>query len=201
MTKVFLVTQFFVATFVSKKLEVSVNFLQEVPLHFAQVATWHHQECERQGLQSTLAIRQQRLLLHVQSDLIPKTIILSIGKRLVGCVSLVNYTYRADTSVLIPNNSAPVWLSNLFVMESKRRQGFGNLLIEAAKKYVADVGITELWLSAEEHTDFYKNRGWEIVRRTRLGGKQVNVMTIGLPKIKDIQMKDGMFGATATTAP
>jgi GNAT superfamily N-acetyltransferase len=93
---------------------------------------------------------------------------------------LVNYTYRTDSSVPIPRKIEPVWLSNLFVLEQKRNQGLGNLLIEAAKKYAADLGLLELWLSAAEYTEFYEKRGWEITRRTRLGGRQVNVMRIGL---------------------
>ncbi len=167
----------------SKKLKINIKSLQDAPIHFAQVANWHHQECERQGLQSTLATRQQRLLLHVQNDAIPKTLILLQGRHLVGCVSLVNYTYRADSSVLIPTNSAPVWLSNLFVVENKRKQGFGTLLIEAAKKYACDLGAEELWLSAAEYTEYYQKRNWEVVRRTRLGGRQVNVMKIHLLNI------------------
>jgi N-acetylglutamate synthase-like GNAT family acetyltransferase len=163
---------------VSKKLEINIRLLQDAPSHFAQVASWHHQECERQGLQSTLATRQQRLLLHVQNNKIPKTLILTQGKHLIGCVSLVNYTYRVDSSVLIPVNSAPVWLSNLFVVESKRKQGFGNLLIDAAKKYACELGAEELWLSAAEYTEYYQKRGWEIMRLTRLGGRQVNVMRV-----------------------
>lgn len=164
----------------SKKSEINIKLLQDAPAHFAQAASWHHEECERQGLRSTLATRQQRLLLHVQSAKIPKTIILTQGRNLIGCVSLVNYTYRIDKSVLIPTNSAPVWLTNLFVIENKRKQGFGNLLIEAAKNYVCDLGAEELWLSAAEYTEYYQKRGWEIVRRTRLGGEQVNVMKVRL---------------------
>jgi N-acetylglutamate synthase-like GNAT family acetyltransferase len=165
---------------VTKKTDIKVQLLQHIPEHFVQVATWHHQECERQGLQSTLAIRQQRLLLHVQHNAIPKTIIALQGKTPVGCVSLVNYSYRTDSSVLIPANSANLWLSNLYVVVEKRQQGLGNLLIEAAKKYAQDFGANELWLSAAEFTDYYQKRGWEIVRKTRLGGRQVNVMRIEL---------------------
>ncbi|HWV13951.1 MAG TPA: GNAT family N-acetyltransferase [Cellvibrio sp.] len=172
----------------SKKPEIKVQLLQNAPKYFAQVASWHHQECERQGLQSTLATRQQRLLLHVQDDAIPKTLVLSQGRQLIGCVSLVNYTYRADSSVLIPKNTAPVWLSNLFVIEEKRHQGFGNLLIEAAKKYAAELGAEELWLSAAEYTEYYQKRGWQISRRTRLGGRQVNVMQLQLQSRVPLQM-------------
>ncbi len=166
-----------------KRSAIKIQLLQHAPQHFAQIAAWHHQECERQGLQSSLAIRQQRLLLHVQDTPIPKTIIALKGKTPLGCVSLVNYTYRTDTSVLIPANSATVWLSNLFVVEEQRKQGIGNMLIEAAKKYSQGLGASELWLSAAEFTDYYQKRAWEVVRKTRLGGRPVNVMRIPLVEL------------------
>lgn len=165
---------------VARKPEIKIQLLQSAPDCFAQVAAWHHQECERQGLQSSFAIRQQRLLMHVREDRIPKTLIVFLDGQVIGCVSLVNYTYRAESSQLVSKNSAPVWLSNLFVVEEKRRKGFGNLLIEAAKKYALEIGVNELWLSAAEYTDYYQKRGWTISRHTRLGGRQVNVMQIYL---------------------
>jgi GNAT superfamily N-acetyltransferase len=157
----------------------SIQFvlLQHKPEHFAQVAIWHHQECERQGLQSTLAIRQQRLLAHVQQQRLPKTVIALRAGQLLGCVSLVHYSYRNRESHPKLANDHPVWLSNLYVPERHRRHGLGNLLIEAVKKYAREeLGLTELWLSAAEYTDYYRKRGWQIVRRTRLGGRSVNVM-------------------------
>lgn len=172
----------------SKKPEIKIQLLQSAPECFAQVAAWHHQECERQGLQSSLSIRQQRLLLHVREDTIPKTLIVFLDGQIIGCVSLVNYTYRADSSQLLPKNTAPVWLSNLFVVEEKRRKGFGNLLIEAAKKYALEMEVEELWLSAAEHTEYYQKRGWTISRHTRLGGRQVNVMQIYLGCEVPLQM-------------
>jgi N-acetylglutamate synthase-like GNAT family acetyltransferase len=147
---------------------------------FAQVAYWHHQECERQGLKSSLALRQQRLVLHVQQSTIPKTLIALRGNELVGCVSLVNYTYRSSERMPKVASESPVWLSNLFVSENLRHQGIGNALINAAKTYAQGLGLEELWLSATDYTDYYQKRGWEIVRRTRLGGRQVNVMRVGL---------------------
>jgi len=182
---------------VIKTADIKVQLLQHAPEHFAQVAAWHHQECERQGLESTLAIRQQRLLLHVQHNAIPKTILLLQGKQPVGCVSLVNYTYRTDSSVLIPArpassaHGAPVWLSNLFVDDTARQQGLGNVLIEAAKKYALDFGASELWLSAAEFTDYYQKRGWNVIRKTRLGGRQVNVMRIGLGDVLMAEVANG----------
>ncbi len=153
-----------------------IYLLEQRPALFAQVAQWHHQECERQGVKSSLALRQQRLVLHVQQSSIPKTLIAMRSNQLVGCVSLVNYTYRSSERMPKVASESPVWLSNLFVLENLRHQGLGNALIDAAKNYARDLGLDELWLSATDYTDYYQKRGWEVVRLTRLGGRQVNVM-------------------------
>jgi len=162
----------------AKNFPVNIQSLETQPQYFSQVAQWHHEECERQGISSTLSLRQQRLILHMQTTPVPKTLILLRGNQLLGCVSLVNYNYRSAERMPKVATDNPLWLSNLFVVETERHQGFGNLLVEAAKKYARDLGLQELWLSAAEYTDFYERRGWNIVRRTRLGGRQVNVMQI-----------------------
>jgi N-acetylglutamate synthase-like GNAT family acetyltransferase len=154
--------------------------LEQKSACFEQVAHWHHQECERQGIKSSLALRQQRLVLHVQENAIPKTLIAMRNHELIGCVSLVNYTYRSSERMPKVPTDSPVWLSNLFVLETYRHQGIGNALIDAAKNYSLDLGLEELWLSATDYTDYYQKRGWEINRRTRLAGRQVNVMRIAL---------------------
>lgn len=157
-------------------LAPDIFLLEQKPALFAQVAQWHHQECERQGVKSSLALRQQRLVLHVQQSSIPKTLIALRNNQLVGCVSLVNYTYRSSERMPKVESESPVWLSNLFVLEKLRHQGIGNALIDAAKNYARGLDLGELWLSATDYTDYYQKRGWEVVRLTRLGGRQVNVM-------------------------
>lgn len=131
-------------------------------------------------MHSTFAVRQQRLLTHVQQHPIPKTFILLRGPELLGCVSLVNYTYRSSERMPKVASSSPLWLSNLFVTDCERQQGFGNVLVEAAKKYARQLQQSELWLTAADYTDYYEKRGWAITRRTRLGGRPVNVMRIDL---------------------
>ncbi len=156
-------------------MQIKITPLKNSPEYFSQVALWHHQECERQGLKSTLELRRERLIKHIQSESIPKTFIATINNELVGCVSLVNYAYGRD-SVRAKITETPLWLSNLFVQSQYRNRGIGNQLIEKAKVYAQELKLAELWLTATEFTDYYKKRGWEIARKTRLGGRQVNVM-------------------------
>ena len=164
----------------SSAIAPAVIPLQTLPNHIAQLADWHHQECERQGLKSTLALRQQRLMLHLQSTAIPKTFIALRAGELVGCVSLVNYTYRTSQRMPKVSSPTPVWLSNLYVPPYMRKLGIGNQLIETAKAYARELQLRELWLSASEYTEFYQKRGWSIERKTRLAGNPVNVMRIDL---------------------
>jgi N-acetylglutamate synthase-like GNAT family acetyltransferase len=160
-------------------MQVSITPLKNSPDIFSNVALWHHQECVRQGLKSTLELRRERLVKHIQSESIPKTFIATLDNELVGCVSLVNYAYGRD-SVRAKITDTPLWLSNLFVQPKFRNCGIGNQLIEKAKSYASELKLTELWLTATEFTDYYKKRNWEIARKTRLGGKQVNVMRVDL---------------------
>jgi len=160
-------------------LVVVISPLEQHPDHCVQVAQWHHLESLRQGLNSTLQQRQQRLAAHVQLAPLPKTLIVRQGEQLVGCVSLVSYQYRAQTLSLMAQDTS-VWLSNLFVQEPWRQQGIGSLLVEAAKHYARNIGLTELWLSATDYTEFYQRRGWQLDRRTRLAGRIVNVMRVPL---------------------
>lgn len=160
-------------------MQINIKPLTNSPEILSQVALWHHQECERQGLKSTLELRHERLLKHIQSDSIPKTFIATNNNELIGCVSLVNYAYGRD-SVRAKITDTPVWLSNLFVQSSFRNKGIGNQLIEQAKSYARELKLTELWLTAADFTVYYQERNWEIVRKTRLGGRPVNVMRLKL---------------------
>jgi N-acetylglutamate synthase-like GNAT family acetyltransferase len=160
-------------------MEISITPLKNSPEIFSRVALWHHQECERQGLKSTLELRRERLVKHIQSESIPKTFIATFNNELVGCVSLVNYAYGRD-SIRAKIIDTPLWLSNLFVQSEFRNRGIGNQLIDKAKSYACELNLTELWLTATEFTNYYQKRHWEIARKTRLGGKQVNVMRVEL---------------------
>jgi N-acetylglutamate synthase-like GNAT family acetyltransferase len=160
--------------------DLQIKPLALVPEFFNQIAAWHHQECERQGLKSSFELRKQRLQLHIQTRPVPQTLVAVKHDLVVGCVSVVNYTFRSDSEVLSPRHASlhetPLWLSSLFVSEYWREQGIGSALITAAMSYARTLGVKELWLSAAEFTEFYQKREWVVTRRTRLGGRKVNIM-------------------------
>jgi N-acetylglutamate synthase-like GNAT family acetyltransferase len=91
----------------------------------------------------------------------------------------VSYQYTKPPS-LEQAQQSPLWLSNLYVAESQRNVGCGEQLIDAAKAYSQAQGYRELWLSAAQYTAYYQKRGWQHVRETRLGGRDVNILRIDL---------------------
>lgn len=93
-------------------MSLLIKPLEYLPEHSGQVAIWHHQECERQGLRSSLALRRQRLELHLQQRTLPKTLVAQLAGEPAGCVSLVRYALGQSDA------ASPLWLANLFVWGS-----------------------------------------------------------------------------------
>jgi GNAT superfamily N-acetyltransferase len=155
--------------------------LASCPDYLDQVATWHHRECLRQGLQSHQDKRRERLLQHlIGCACVPQTwLALEPGSGdLIGCVSVVSYHLGARPGT--PQADTPLWLSNLFVAPEWRRQGVASGLIEGVRQFSRELGMTGLWLTATDQSEFYRRRGWQLVRRAKLGGRWVNVMTHAL---------------------
>lgn len=147
--------------------------LSQVASKVDQVAKWHHEECLRQGLNSLLEQRRERLNKHLLQQGIPRTWVAVIDNELCGCASLVSY--QATNKKGLDVNS-PLWLSNLYVPESFRCQGIGEALTETILSYAKTLSQSEVWLMAEEKVPFYQKRRWLLVREAQVAGRLVNVM-------------------------
>lgn len=155
--------------------------LADHPAYLEQVAIWHHRECLRQGLQSTQEKRRERLLKHLNSAApVPKTwlALKPSSAELIGCVSVVSYHLGGEPST--PQTDTPLWLSNLFVTPEWRQQGVASGLIAGVKQFAHELGMPDLWLTATDQAEFYHRRGWQLVRRAKLGGRWVHVMSHAL---------------------
>lgn len=155
--------------------------LIECPDYLDQVATWHHRECLRQGLQSSQQTRRDRLLQHLTGPgSVPQTWIAleRTNAELIGCVSVVSYHLGARPGT--PQTDTPLWLSSLFVTPQWRRRGVASDLIEGVRHFARELGMTSLWLTATDQSEFYRRQGWQLVRRAKLGGRWVNVMSCEL---------------------
>ena len=155
------------------------SVIQPLSLHpeaLDQLALWHHQECLRQGLESSLERRRAYLARHLGPEPLPYTLVAVEGSEPIGCVSLVRYRSAASPS----SPQSRVWLSNLYVVESRRRRGLGQNLLDGALNHARQLHLSQLWLFTDRYTDYYQKRGWQPEGRARVGRGEVQIMFINL---------------------
>jgi len=154
---------------------IEITSLSRHPAALDQLALWHHRECLRQGLDSSLERRRTYLQKHLGPQPLPLTLVaLDSAARPLGCVSLVRYSSAAS--------SRPrVWLSNLYVVASHRRRGLGQRLLDSALERAGQLPLSHLWLFTSEQVDYYLSRGWRPMGKAHLGGG-VQIMNISLPR-------------------
>ena len=77
----------------------------------------------------------------------------------------------------LPNAAEPgPWLAAVFVHEATRRTGIGSLLVEHVTNRAQTLGHRELYLYTEHSVDWYRAKGWTIVRETPLNDLPHTVM-------------------------
>lgn len=144
------------------------------PAALEQLALWHHRECLRQGLESSLERRRAYLAKHLGPEPLPFTLVaLDAKAQPLGCVSLVRYSSAASPH-------PRVWLSNLYVVQAHRRLGLGQALLDRALEGARQLNLDQLWLFTDQRIDYYRHRGWQTMGEARLGGSGVRIMNITL---------------------
>lgn len=147
--------------------------LSRNPAALNQLAVWHHEQCLRQGLESSLERRRAYLARHLGPDPLPMTMIAQDRSgQVLGCVSLVRYK-----SALAPG-AIRLWLSNLYVDSNHRRQGLGHQLMLNVLEQARQQHASEVWLFTDQQSDYYRARGWRDAGNAKLGAGSVNIMKI-----------------------
>lgn len=153
---------------------IEITPLSRHPAALDQLALWHHQECQRQGLSSSLERRRAYLAKHLCPEPLPLSLVALDSKgEPIGCVSLVRYNSAASPQ-------PRVWLSNLYVLEAYRRRGLGQRLLDSALQKARQLKLTQIWLFTDRQFDYYARRGWQAVGQACLGPGGVQIMTFAL---------------------
>lgn len=157
--------------------DVLILPLSRNPAALNQLAIWHHEQCLRQGLESSLERRRAYLARHLGPEPVPQTLIAQDKSgQVLGCVSLVRYK-----SALAPG-AVRLWLSNLYVDSNHRRQGLGNQLMLSVLEQARQLQASEVWLFTDQQSDYYRARGWQDAGNAKLGAGAVNIMKIELDR-------------------
>ncbi len=150
----------------NKTISMEIIDLNERPNWLLVVTDWLHNEWQDYFLsQSPLSDndvsrgyseRKKLLESHLGLESIPVTFVLSINNKPAGCVSLIRYQSRRDELNC-------EWLTNLYILEEHRKQGFGSMLVNHLAGYAKSQGIAELYLYTVKSVEFYSRLGWKEV--------------------------------------
>jgi GNAT superfamily N-acetyltransferase len=103
---------------------------------------------------------------------LPRVLVATTSKTLLGSVNLL------ISEMTIRPHLTP-WLSQLFVIGTERGAGIGTALVDAAARYVEQLGYQELFLfTSGRLPDYYRARGWVAIEEVAYLGKVRTVMRL-----------------------
>ncbi|MBM4103671.1 MAG: GNAT family N-acetyltransferase [Planctomycetes bacterium] len=151
-------------------VNIDIDYLADHPEFILTLAQWHHQEWAYLRPGDTLEARIARLRAEIGHRQIPTTVIAFKEQCLLGSAMLIQHDMdtRMDLSP---------WLASVFVSPDYRRQGIGAALIERIIQEARALDIYRLYLYTPSAEQFYLQRGWSAVERTRYRNTDVVIMS------------------------
>ena len=112
------------------------------------------------GVHDGLTLEQvrARLAACLHRGRLPIGLIARDGDQVLGSAGL-------DKDPVVGRNGLGPWLGALWVRPESRRRGYGALLIDAAARIAADLGIMELYAATSTADRLFRLAGWREVER------------------------------------
>lgn len=136
-----------------------------------QVAEWSYSEWGHTRSDNSVEKLIELYRARINSDLIPITLVGTVGSEIVGMASLVENEAR-DFPELTP------FLSALYVSQMHRRNGYAEGLVEEILKYAKQHGYEACHLITDKFEQLYNNLGWSTIRTYERNEKTIKVMSI-----------------------
>jgi N-acetylglutamate synthase-like GNAT family acetyltransferase len=132
------------------------------------IAQWFYDEWrEIYGVETPASV-QQRIETWLTRNRIPTALVAVATNQVVGTVALKEHELQFSYSP---------WLAGLFVIPQLRHKGIGALLVDAAERKAASLGVNELYLYTPSSQAFYERLGWSVLERCQLPNGSVAVMS------------------------
>ncbi|WP_440056542.1 GNAT family N-acetyltransferase (plasmid) [Pseudoalteromonas sp. T1lg65] len=150
---------------------MQVSYLAQHPNEVETIAQWYLDEWGQTIAGITLSEIKEKVAAKAQSqEEFPLALVVHEHDELVAVAELK----------LQENKNHPEfmhWLGGVYVAKSQRGKGYAHALINRAKQHVAHLGISKLYLQAEQHNvALYLNHGFKFVCKTEHNGVQTTVM-------------------------
>jgi predicted N-acetyltransferase YhbS len=149
---------------------MKIDFLAEHQEFIPTLARWFYEEWGFLDPERTLQDIADLIARRTNTDKIPLVLVAREGEELIGTVCLKIHEMKTRKEL------SP-WLADLYVAESRRKQGVGKMLVAAIEKVAANLGIARLYLYTPDAENFYSRLGWKIKERTIYQGHPVVIMT------------------------
>jgi len=152
-----------------------IEYASEVP----RIASWFFNEWRSLYGSETSASVQRRIESWLTRDRIPTALVAVHEGRIIGTVALKEQE--------IEKVSWTPWLAGVFVLPEFRKRGVGALLVQAAEKKAALIGVQRLYLYTPDGKTYYRRLGWSVVEHCLLPSGPVAVMSKELQPDPSIQ--------------
>ena len=140
---------------------MEITTLFEKPYHYKEVSQMIYQEFVL-GTSSKMTLEDvEHFFENTNIDKFPITFIAIIDNECVGTVSVFENDYKERLQY------SP-WLASLYVKPQYRDKKIGQQLITHLLNYLKTLNYTEVYLKTENASEYYKNRGWELIESVNI---------------------------------
>jgi GNAT superfamily N-acetyltransferase len=141
-----------------------------------QLAAWHVREWQNVFPDWTEQIATQEFIAQLENSELPATWLAFDGDKLIGSISALLH----DATEL--NDIPGPWLASFYIEPQYRGQGASQLLLDAAKQSVKNIGYKKWYLFTPHHETFYAKHDWQTIEYRQLHDELVVVMQQSLSK-------------------
>lgn len=136
----------------------------------AEIAFWQFHQWGHLWANNTLTRTYNRILARTNQSFLPLTIVITKKDELQGFACLIahgmwNY---------LPNRQP--WLDSVYVKQTSRQQGVGNMLVQMAQDFARSLSYNEMFLYTPDQERFYHQRGWFALERLHYEHEFVTIM-------------------------
>ena len=150
-----------------------IDYLANHPEHIITLAQWQQQQWHDISPQLNTEKRIAFMSTHTNKAHVPVTVIALNNHHLMGSASLIEDDME-DRPQYTP------WVASVYTAPAYRKQGAATALLSELIQQASSLKLAQIYLFTPDQTDFYKQRGWQVIEHRHYHGVMVDIMTYHL---------------------